>query len=153
MSVKRRTSLGLILSSVASLAFIPLVACNGGDDNVTPHTTVNVSLKQFSVTPAMAAASAGDVTFHVTNAGSVIHEFLVIDTDLAPDALPTNADGSYYENGPGTAVLGSVEDMDPGVVKDLTLNLKAGKYVLICNMVAGGVSHYASGMRTAFTVN
>ncbi len=39
-----------------------------------------------------------------------------------------------------------------GETKDLTISLAIGDYVLICNMVEDGESHYQEGMRTAFTV-
>ena len=39
-----------------------------------------------------------------------------------------------------------------GETKDLTISLEIGDYVLICNMVEDGESHYQEGMRTAFTV-
>jgi hypothetical protein len=97
------------------------------------------------------------VTFHVTNAGTVPHEFLVIKTDRAPDALPTEPNGSYQENGPGTQLLDEIDGIDPGQSKDLVIDLDDAKYVLICNMVhevSGTViAHYARGMRTAFRVD
>ncbi len=44
--------------------------------------------------------------------------------------------------------LGETEEMQPGTSKDLTLDLKPGTYLLLCN-VAG---HYAAGMWTTLTV-
>jgi uncharacterized cupredoxin-like copper-binding protein len=43
---------------------------------------------------------------------------------------------------------GEVSELEPGASGSLTVNLKAGTYLLICN-VAG---HYAAGMWTVFTV-
>jgi hypothetical protein len=93
----------------------------------------------------------------VTNAGEDTHEFLVIRTDRAPDALPTEANGSYQENGPGTQLLQEIEEVPPGASRDLTIDLTEGSHVLICNMVMteadGTVEvHYALGMHTAFRV-
>jgi uncharacterized cupredoxin-like copper-binding protein len=119
-------------------------------------TTVNVTLDEYTVTLDRATAPHGDVTFDVSNAGTQVHEFLVIKTDLAPANLPTEDNGSYQEDGPGTDLIDEIEAVLPGESKDLTLNLSAGKYVLICNMVhtEGDVveAHYSLGMRTAFTV-
>jgi uncharacterized cupredoxin-like copper-binding protein len=130
------------------------VACNDPDE----ASAVNVTLREFSVTVDQATVPNGSVTFHVTNAGTVPHEFLVIKTDLAPDALPKESNGSYQENGTGTSLLDEIEDLDPGQSKDLTIDLDEAKYVLICNMVhveANGSqdAHYARGMRTAFRVD
>lgn len=121
-------------------------------------TTVNVTLEEFSVTPDRSSVSAGHITFHVSNAGEDMHEFLVIKTDLAPDMLPTEDDGSYMEDGPGTDLLDEIELVPSGESRNLDIDLAAGKYVLICNMVHteedGEIEvHYQLGMRTAFTVH
>ena len=134
------------LSLVAGLA-----ACG------TATTSVDVSLGEFSIAPSVATAPAGIVSFEVTNDGpNDIHEFVVIRTDLAVDALPTDADGAVLENGEGIEVIDEIEDMAVGSSETLALDLEAGSYVLICNLVAeeDGVSeaHYAMGMRAAFTV-
>src|SRR6476661_1879310 len=125
----------------------------------TPISTeVAVSLYEFFVVPNQHDVPAGHVTFHVSNIGEDMHEFLVIRTDLPPDGLPTNADGSYMEDGPGTDLLDEIDLVPSGESRDLQIDLTPGKYVLICNMVHmednGEVEvHYQLGMRTAFTVH
>lgn len=121
-------------------------------------TTVNVTLQEFSVMPDQSSVPAGHITFHVSNIGEDMHEFLVIKTDLAPDMLPTEANGSYEEDGPGTDLLDEIELVPSGESRNLEIDLAAGNYVLICNMVHmeenGEVEvHYQLGMRTAFTVH
>ena len=50
--------------------------------------------------PESDSADAGDVKFNVENTGlDDVHEFVVLKTDLDPDALPTLPDGSVDENG------------------------------------------------------
>jgi uncharacterized cupredoxin-like copper-binding protein len=120
-------------------------------------TTVNVTLKEFSVTPDVSSAPAGHINFHVSNIGEDMHEFLVIRTDLAPDMLPTEANGSYLEDGPGTDLLDEIDLVPSGESRDLGIDLTPGNYVLICNMVHtednGDIEvHYQLGMHTAFTV-
>lgn len=100
------------------------MSCSEGDNSDT-ESTVNVTLKEFSVTPDRTSANAGHITFDVTNVGEDMHEFLVIKTDLAPDALPTEDDGSYEENGPGTQLLDEIEVIDPGNNAQLSLDLAA----------------------------
>jgi uncharacterized cupredoxin-like copper-binding protein len=129
---------------------IGLVACG-------TTTTVDVSLREFSIAPSVASAPAGTVTFEVTNDGpNDVHEFVVVRTDLAPDALPTDADGSVLEDGEGMEVINEIEDLAVGASETLMLTLEAGSYVLICNIVeeedGETEAHYALGMRTAFTV-
>ena len=142
--------LGVVLMCAAALSF---VSCENHDDNAT---TVGVTLREFSVTPDHSSAPAGVITFEVSNAGEDMHEFLVIKTNLAPDALPTESNGSYEEDGAGTELLDEIEEIDPGGSAELSLDLEAGHYVLICNMVhveeVEVEVHYALGMRTAFTV-
>jgi len=132
---------------------LPLAACDDDDDD---GTTVNVALREYSVTPDRTTAPSGNVTFDVSNLGSEPHEFLVIKTNLAPANLPIEINGSYEEDGAGTDLIDEIELILPGGSEDLTLDLSAGKYVLICNMVhVEGITveaHYALGMRAAFTV-
>ena len=133
-----------------------VMACN--DSTAPSPVTVNVTLREFNISLDRASAPRGTVIFHVTNSGEDIHEFLVIRTDRAPNALPTEADGSYQENGAGTQLLEEIEEIPPGSSRDLTIDLSEGSHVLICNMVMtepdGTVEvHYQLGMRTAFRVD
>jgi len=105
------------------------------------------------VVPASASTSAGSVTFNVKNTGPKdAHEMVVIKTDLAPEALPTKADGSIDEEGAGVTAMGEVEEVAVGTSKTVTIDLAPGKYVLVCNVVDGDEIHYKLGMRTAFEV-
>jgi hypothetical protein len=140
-------------TAVLSGALLSLTACGGGEEN-----TVSVTVQEFSVLPAQDSAPAGSVTFEVENTGPEdTHEFVVIKTDLVPDALPTAEDGSVDETGEGIdEVIGEIEDIAVGSTETLKTDLEAGSYVLICNIVEeeGGdtLVHYALGMRTGFTV-
>ena len=44
--------------------------------------------------------------------------------------------------------VGKVKNIQPGKSKKLTLKLKKGKYVLLCNIPG----HYQAGQRIGFTV-
>ncbi len=129
---------------------------NGGSSGGM-QTRVHVTVSEFQVVPATARASAGRVTFAVTNTGTELHEFVVVRTDLAPDALPTAADGSFDEEGANVDVLGEIPEFAPGPTYLLTLDLVAGHYVLLCNRVevedGETVAHYHEGMRTSFSID
>ncbi len=118
-----------------------------------------MTLQEWAVLPAQSAVRAGSVTFNLKNAGpDDPHELVVIKTDLAPDKLPTDADGKVDEEGAGIEFIGEIEEFDPNKSETATFDLKAGKYVLICNIVeeeADGdkEAHYKMGMFTSFTVN
>jgi uncharacterized cupredoxin-like copper-binding protein len=107
-------------------------------------STVSVHMKEFSLAPQPSSAPAGKVTFKAVNDGKVAHELVVLNTDKAPGGLPV-AKGKADETGD----LGEAEDIAAGTSKSVTLALKPGHYVLICNLA----DHYQAGMRTAFTVS
>ena len=115
----------------------------------TAAAKVEVKLADFKVELNPAAAPAGDVTFSVTNNGPSRHSFYVFLTDLAVDQLPLTADGNQVdEEGAGVTLVAEIETLDPGTMQEKTANLKAGRYVIICNEPG----HYKLGMHTEFTV-
>lgn len=89
----RPKALALTMAFLACCAAMAFVSCSD-PDNIS---TVNVTLREFSVSVDQRTVPQGEVTFHVTNAGTVPHEFLVIRTSLAADALPTTAEGAFNE--------------------------------------------------------
>jgi hypothetical protein len=159
---------------IVAVASLSLTACSsdegqpaaGGSPtsstSVSPGGTpsdipIAVTLREYAVLPAVAAAPAGKITFNVKNIGPTMeHEFVVVKTSLSPDKLPTNADGSVEEEGPGFEAIGELSEFPVGQTKTTTLTMVPGTYVLFCNVVHTEASethvHYKLGMRTAFTV-
>jgi uncharacterized cupredoxin-like copper-binding protein len=132
------------------LSGMTLVGCQTSE-----ATTIDVTLQEFAVIPAQDSAPAGSITFQVENTGpDDVHEFVVIKTDLAPDALPTDENGAVDEGGEGMEVIDEIEDIPVGDTPSLTVDLDAGNYVLICNIwdEEEQEAHYQMGMRTGFTV-
>ncbi len=110
--------------------------------------TVDVSLREFHVAPSIGTASAGTVTFNVSNDGTIPHDFVVIKTDLDPSTLPVNPTSLTVDE----SQVNVVKRQPPIHQEDsvqLTVDLTAGHYVLICNIA----SHYQAGMRAAFTIS
>lgn len=155
----------LLIATGVILAGVLLAAC--GDDEkdsgatATPGgtagggTEVDVTLQEFSVVPDTDSVEAGEITFKVENVGpDDVHEFVILKTELEPDALPTVADGSVDEEGAGIEVIDEIEDIAVGDTQSVTVDLEAGSYVLICNIYdeTENEAHYAEGMWTAFTV-
>ncbi len=127
---------------------------NGASSGSTGSSTstsggIGATEKDFSITLDSSTASAGSVTFDVTNDGPSTHEFVVFKTDLAPDALPLTNDGIVDEKGKGLTAIDEIEDIASGSSQNLTTNLDAGSYVVICNLPG----HYAQGMRAPLTVS
>lgn len=142
-------------SSGTPAASAPAASATPGASTTTSTGTVKVTVQEFSVLPDVNSAPAGDVTFVVTNDGpDDIHEFVIIKTDLAADALPTNDNGSAKEEAPGMTRIDEIEDIAVGDTQELTVSLDAGAYVLICNIFDAdqNEAHYQMGMRMAFTV-
>lgn len=131
---------------VPMLAGLALVASScGGDEG-----GIGATLADYSITLDPTSASAGEVTFDVTNDAEQTHEFVVLKTDIAEDQLPTDENGDVDEAGdPGIELVDEIEDIGAGSTPSLTVELEAGDYVLICNIP----EHYGRGMHTAFTVS
>jgi uncharacterized cupredoxin-like copper-binding protein len=110
-------------------------------------TTLDVILSEFSVEPVLDSAPAGMVTFEVRNDGGTLHNLLVIRSDAALGQLPMNED-EFVVDEDEVEVVGSLDTLDEGDSDELTVDLEAGRYVLICNVP----THYESGMEVEFTV-
>ncbi len=108
---------------------------------------VDVSLTEFVIERSLASAPAGMVTFNVSSDGAIFHNLRIIATDLPPDGLPAD-DATFSVDESQLDVVGSTADLDPGDTEELTVDLAAGNYVLICNIP----THYDIGMTVAFSV-
>lgn len=143
----------LLLIAPALLGALVFSACS----EKRTETTVEVTLKEWSITTDRDSAPAGDITFNLKNEGpGHEHQMLIIRTDFAPDRLPTKSNGTVDEGADGVKVVGRISKFDKGERSSGVYTLKAGKYVLICNLYdednGQKVSHYQQGMRAAFTV-
>jgi uncharacterized cupredoxin-like copper-binding protein len=149
-----------LLGLVVLAALLTSLACgdddddddDAGDGEAIPGD-VTATLTEFAIEISPATAPAGEVNFSVTNDGTTEHEFEIFRTDLAPDALPTNDDGSVDSEGEGLEEIDEIEEFEPGNTEELTTELEAGNYVMICNVVVGDTSHYQEGMRTGLVVD
>jgi uncharacterized cupredoxin-like copper-binding protein len=121
-------------ASAATAVAVPLALAAG--------TTVNVTEKEFKITPSATSAKSGKVTFKIKNKGALDHTFDVYRTSLPVAKLPVKQDRVTLKP------LATSGPFKPGKGGTLTVTLKPGKYVLLCN-VAG---HYKAGQRIAFTV-
>src|SRR6266404_717791 len=143
-----------ILTSVVlllSLATFPSAA-------VAATTVVNVLLEDPSSDPAIgnmrislahATVTAGRVTFHAMNRSkNLIHEVIVVRVDpkkpgLSYDEKKTEVIEKKIQH------LGEISELKPGAAGAMTLSLKPGSYVLICNQPG----HYKAGMVANLSVN
>ncbi len=109
---------------------------------------LDMSKATMGVKLSRPSAPAGVVSFKVTNASKdTIHEMIVMYLADPGRPLPyLDKDMKVDEDKAGDK--GEVSELDPGKSGVLTVALKPGKYVLICN-IAG---HFAAGMWTQFEV-
>lgn len=135
---------GLRALTIGSLVL--LAACGAPVTGAATGGAVRVTLTDTAIALDHPSISAGQVVFNVKNAGTTVHELVVIKTALAPDQIPADADepGKVHEEGS----KGESGDIEAGKTASFTLNLDPGAYVLICNEVG----HYTMGMRIAFEV-
>jgi uncharacterized cupredoxin-like copper-binding protein len=148
--MRPRSRSGAIVA-VAVLGTI-IVGCGSAGTSSAPSAeappaggSIGVSLVEWSVVPATASAAAGTVTFDVSNDGTQVHEFVVVKTDTAADAL-TVVDNKIDES--VLTPVDEIEDIAVGATPSLTVDLAAGHYVLLCNIE----THYEQGMRADFDV-
>lgn len=123
---------------------------NGGEPTPTAPVEEGQVLIGLTETDWVVSASpdsipAGEITFAVSNEGSIGHNLRIIKTDLPTDALPS--DGIAVDE-TQVNVVAETPDLGPGESDEIAATLEAGSYVLICN-IAG---HYDAGMNAAFTV-
>ncbi len=161
----------LTTAVVAAGLTVGLVACGGDSKTIdtttgAPATTsagtkVNVQLGEdgakFFITLDKDTVPAGETTFVIDNVGSMHHEMAIFKTDLPADKLPLTDEGKVDEEKAGLLAeavynkpLRGDEDhrIRDGRGVNYTINLKPGKYVLLCNLTG----HYKAGQFIAFTV-
>ena len=130
--------------SVALATGVTAVQAFGGP-NRTAAAKVRVTLKEFVVAPSPKSVRRGAVRFTVRNTGKLKHELLVARTKLAPGKLPVKGATVNLRR---VKVVAKLRPIAPRKTKILRSTLRAGKYVLFCNLPA----HYRAGQYAAFRV-
>lgn len=137
-----KLKLAALLAITAAFA----VGCSGAA--AAPQGgTVSATVSDMKVTVDRTSVPAGAVTFVVKNTGAVVHELVVLQTDVAQDKIAMDMDEAGKMDETGN--VGETGDVDAGQSKTFTVTLPAGHYVLMCNEIG----HYAAGMHMTFTVN
>jgi len=129
----------------------PLIAgpTNEGDDPRDDAEQVGVTLVEYEVNAAPESATGEPIDFTVTNDGTIVHNFRVVATDLAPDALPIADDQPVVDESALDAVVGGFTSLlPPGEDRVVNEDLAPGSYVLYCNIP----THYSLGMFSGFEV-
>jgi uncharacterized cupredoxin-like copper-binding protein len=104
---------------------------------------VTVTTTEFAFSPMEITTKPGKLKLTLVNDGKVEHEIVVLKTNQAAGAMKVSG-GRVSES----TSVGEVSETAAGATKSTTLDLKAGKYVIVCN-ISG---HYQAGMRGTLTV-
>lgn len=109
---------------------------------------VDMGMATMGITLDKAEVPAGKVTFHAVNdSKSMIHEMILAPVADAAQALPYDTETMRVDEDKA-GHLGEVSELDPGKSGELSLDLPAGTYIVLCNIPG----HYALGMWTLLTV-
>ena len=134
---------------VALFLTVATVGCGADSNDGTNATSNNITgtLHEWVVEVDATTAAAGDVTFTITNEGTIGHEFLVVKTDIAVGEIPLDGD-HFAEPTDGIEVIDEIGEFAKGTTESLTMNLTPGTYQLVCNLP----EHYEAGMYISFKV-
>jgi iron uptake system component EfeO len=100
-----------VLAIVLALPALAACSTSGGGSGAPGGEKVAVGVNDEGCTPSTMEVAAGTTVFAVTNNGSEAGEFEVLE---------------------GGQVLDEVENIVPGVTQDMSIDLEAGTYELIC---------------------
>lgn len=129
--VRERNRPRLALAAAAFAAFALTVA--GCSSSQAPAaggqspTRIEIVATDHRFDPPAATAAAGPIVFSVRNAGAVEHEFEIFK---------------------GDRVVDEVEDIAPGITRELKVTLDAGSYAYVCKLL----DHEEKGMKGVLTV-
>ncbi len=118
----------LVAAAIATAVL--LAACSGGSASPgSPDPSagvVEVTASDYAFDPSTIALAPGTVTFRVENAGAEEHEFEIFE---------------------GDTVVDEIEDLVPGLTRELTVTLEAGQYTFVCKLA----DHEQRGMTGSLT--
>jgi uncharacterized cupredoxin-like copper-binding protein len=139
-------------AGLALLSLLLAAAANAAG----PAQALGVKLQDSSTDPSIAhmrlvvethALKPGRVTIQAENQSkTLVHEVIVV-RDSGAKELPFDAKQDRVIEA-RIRSLGEIADLAPGKTGKLTLDLKAGTYLLICNQPG----HYKDGMAAKVTV-
>lgn len=118
-------------------------AAQSSASNSAPVSMIDAKLTEWSIDTNAPVAKAGKVDFTAVNDGAAPHELIVLKTDTPAADLPVK-DGRVSEKDS----VGEISELEAGKSGANSLDLAAGKYVLVCN-ISG---HYSQGMYKELTV-
>jgi uncharacterized cupredoxin-like copper-binding protein len=123
----------------------PAVTRSNGIITAKP-TALVLRLSEFSVDPFINAVPKGQVKITILNKGDDEHELIVVRGKQKLPVTGGRVDEAVLER--RHRVLGEISEVRAGRSASKTFVLKAGTYVLFCNIPG----HYRAGMRASLIV-
>jgi uncharacterized cupredoxin-like copper-binding protein len=136
------------ISFVCVLVIVAALVCGCGQSRqaVARAVTVEVGERDFHIVVQPHLIDAGAVHFRVHNAGPDDHEFILL---RGTGALPMRRDGlTLDEEALRGRIVASLPPAGPGASRSITVQLRRGRYELVCNMAG----HYMGGMHSVLSV-
>jgi iron uptake system component EfeO len=127
---KTAPRVGKLLALVAAATALPLALAGCTDTPETPAAAgpIQVTSTKTECKVSAGNAASGNLTFTVKNAGAEVTEFYLVAED-------------------GLRIIGEVENIGPGLTRNLVVTAAAGKYT-----TAGRPGMQGDGIRAAFEV-
>ena len=132
----------------AAVALLSAGAAFAADPTVVAIGMSNETNGSQLMTLGGGSVRAGSVVFKVMNrSADMVHEFLVVRTDLDPNAFPMLAGEPKVDEAQLKDVT-ELGDLTPGKAGEMRMILKPGRYVLFCNQPG----HFGAGMFAVLVV-
>lgn len=125
--ITRLTRLGF--AAAATVAALTLTGCVANSASETTDNTITVDSSANDCVLSANEAPSGNLVFSVTNSGDQVTEFYLLGDD-------------------GLRIVGEVENIGPGITRELVVLAKPGEYFTVCKP---GLSGEGVG-KAAFTV-
>ena len=130
------------LAAAAVSAGVVAVAAPPADPSPA-GSAVPVALDEWKLVPAQLSVRPGRIALIVRNDGEMDHELVVVRSDLHHHRLAVSG-GRAVERGR----VAELPLIPSGATRRLTLTVRPGKYVLLCNLLG----HYQAGQYAALRV-
>jgi uncharacterized cupredoxin-like copper-binding protein len=136
----RNSSVGLAILLALAGALAASCGAGGKTTEAAGRTVVPVVEHDFAIDLSTHHVSSGKVVFRITNKGPDQHELIVVRDD---GRLKLRSDGmTVDEEALSARIVGALEPGPAGDVRTLAVDLRPGRYMLLCNMYG----HYMGGM-------
>jgi uncharacterized cupredoxin-like copper-binding protein len=128
----------IVLAATVVSAGLIVSSAETADESTS--AVVSVTLSEWKLSPATLTVRPGRISFVVRNDGTMVHEFVVLRSNLHHHGLHVKGGRAVESNR-----VARIPRIPSGATKRITLKVAPGKYVLLCNILG----HYQAGQYAA----